>query len=121
MNTRTWTRIDTRRTRSAVRTLELFLEDEQVIPDCYLRDDGQIAVVYHSIGEGGLFAVKLEDAEHSEDIEPGPNAYTEFCDGSTDLADAQLAMAMIDDGESRVLKYSGSCSPVLADDPAVAA
>lgn len=121
MNTRTWTRIDTRRTRSAVRTLEAFLRDEQVIPDCYQRDDGAIAVIYHSIGEGGLFAVRIEDAEQSEDIEPGPNAYTEFCNGSTDLAGPELALALIDDGESRVLKYSGSCSPVLADDPAVAA
>jgi len=77
------------------------------------RQDGQIAIIYSDISAHGLFAVRIEDAETANEAE----SYTEFCDGTTDLADEALARALLADGEKRTLKYSGASSPVLAGEP----
>ena len=112
----TWTSINNTRTRRASARLESFLDEPGYeVAGCYERGDGQLAVVYSDTGEQGLFAVRIEDIDLADEIEAGPNAYTEFCNGSTDLADESLARALIADGERRTLKYSGTVMPVLPD------
>ncbi len=112
-----WTSVSNTWTRRATERLEAFLDEPgYTVAGCYERGDGQIAVVYSDPGAQGLFAVKIEDVDLTDEIEAGPDAYTEFCDGSTDLADEALARALLAHSETRTLKYSGACSAVLAEE-----
>lgn len=117
MTTTTWTFVDDAHTRRARATLDALLNGHgYATVGAWRHSDGRTAVVYSDPAVHGLFAVRVEDAAGAHAFD----SYSEWCDSTFDLADADLARQMRADAEAGTapeadgtLKYSGACSPVL--------
>jgi len=99
-------------TAHAADALEAFLDEANYkVLGCYQHSDtGQVAVVYTDPAEHGAFAVRLADALEAANFE----SYSEWCNSTHDLADAELA-TLVADEHGHKLKYSGACTYVLED------
>lgn len=109
-----WTRIDTFAVRRAMAHLDAWLDEPGYAAiGAWQHSDGRIAVVYTDPACHGAFAVTLDDAARAA------GDYSEWCNSTTDLADAELAALVRDEptiGRGHRLRYSGACTLVLPDD-----